>query len=91
VEQVSKPIIFSGVSVQAILAGAKTQTRRLLKPQPSAGVRQSVFVPSGFEDGHGREIRVPYRPGMLLWVRESWRFGSAPNDTPEEVALYGEK
>jgi len=67
-----KPIIFSTPMVQAILDGRKTQTRRAIKPQPSSGVRKSVFVKSGIEDGHGREIKPKYQPGDILWVRETW-------------------
>ena len=68
-----KPILFSTEMVMAILDGRKTQTRRPLKPQPSGGIRKSVFVESGVEDGHGREIKLPYRPGTGLWVRETWQ------------------
>ena len=67
-----RPIIFTAESVRALLSGAKTQTRRLVKPQPSAGVRRSPFVPSGLEDGHGRGIRIPWYVGDRLWVRETW-------------------
>lgn len=67
-----KPILFSTERVNAILDGRKTQTRRVIKPQPSSGIRKSVFVKSGLEDGHGREIKSRYQPGDILWVRETW-------------------
>ena len=84
-----KPILFSGEMVRAILDGRKTQTRRVIKPQPSAGVRRSVFVLSGLEDGHGRELRCPYgRPGDTLWVRETWASHKYMDDTkPSEFTV----
>lgn len=67
------PILFSKPMVEAILAGRKTQTRRIVKPQPHSGIRKSVFVKSGFEDGHGREMKFPYGEiGEVLWVRETF-------------------
>lgn len=68
-----RPILFSAPMVRAILAGTKTQTRRVVNPQPSAGVRGSPFAPSGVEDGHGRQIPWRYgEPPDQLWVRETW-------------------
>ena len=78
-----RPILFSAPMVRAILSGRKTQTRRLMKPQPHAGVRRSVFVRSGLEDGHGRELRCPHgAPGTRLWVREqfSYSYGTGVED-----------
>jgi len=65
-------IIFTGESVRTIRELRKTRTTRVIKPQPSAGVRSSPFVPSGIEDGHGRQFRPRYQPGKRYYVKETW-------------------
>lgn len=76
-----RPILFSAPMVRALLSGAKTQTRRVLKPQPElyAEGRWHVFGPGGGVAGV-RTDDVPYeavyfhriQPGDRLWVRETW-------------------
>ena len=56
-----RPIIFSGEMVRAVLADRKTQTRRVMRPQP--------YRDAGAERLHGERYGVP---GDLLWVRESY-------------------
>lgn len=82
-----RPILFSAPMVRAILAGTKTQTRRVVKPQPSGFVGgPGVTLTNGLPDPllpldetvepYGREIRCPYgQPGDRLWVRETWAYG----------------
>lgn len=81
-----RPIPFSAPMVRAILAGIKTQTRRVVKPQPEA---EHGGEPYWFVGGYrawiyrrttdllrkgGNVLPCPYgQPGDRLWVREAWK------------------
>lgn len=71
------PIIFSGPMLRALLDGRKTQTRRVLKPQPVAGVVAGLangeWAWASEATGHVcGMVRLRYATGDRLWVREAW-------------------
>lgn len=97
-----RPILFSAPMVRAILSGAKTQTRRVVKfPawMQDADGGQSPEIPhqfDGYQDmipvtaGHVESYcRCPYgKPGQRLWVRETWAPVSTFDPSPETGAFY---
>lgn len=82
-----RPIIFSGAMVRAILAGRKSQTRRVLKlqPIPFAVNDKGTLCDVGLMHVGGDRLprvtlgrvvtmqEVPFAVGDRLWVRETWR------------------
>ncbi len=78
-----RPILFSAPMVLAILAGQKTQTRRVMKPQPAPWIEEfgfSPLTPPGSIEGRGvhegqaasKFYPCPYgQVGDRLWVRET--------------------
>jgi len=73
-----RPILFSGPMVRAILAGHKTQTRRLVKvgdtiEERDDGTRWPYFTTWAHGDDGSPWAACPYgEPGDRLWVRETW-------------------
>ena len=85
-----RPFLFSSDMVLALLAGVKTQTRRLAKPRS----RNSLLHPATWSDSYildpgNRDWLLrdaAARPGDRAWVRETWRMvGDAPVSSLEST------
>lgn len=69
----SYPILFSGAMVRAILNGSKTQTRRVVNPQPWLENGFIYWTGNTFTYDITKGEHCPYgRPGDRLWVKETW-------------------
>lgn len=74
-----RPILFSAPMIRAILEGRKTQTRRIVSPQPPethvlCGVNDLFWVEGKDEPGGCPEFKCPHGvPDQRLWVRETFQ------------------
>lgn len=92
-----KPILFSAPVIRAILSGNKTQTRRIVKPQPDENGLTNWFsrkpnldfVESergwygDTPDGESRKWLPRWLPDDILWVRETWAYTRNTNQMPD--------
>lgn len=96
---IERPILFNGEMVRAILDGRKTQTRRVMKPQPPIGSDGVLFNPTSYDPDygfyfkpHGGKYKCPYGiPGDRLWVRETWREGYTPTKYSPGIIYQADK
>ena len=84
---IQKPILFSTKMVQALLAGNKTMTRRIVKniPEGISDKHLKIMV-NGHHALHG-SIRPYCKKGDLLWVRETWSKNTGSFFTGDEQTI----
>ncbi|EIW9592270.1 hypothetical protein E5D08_18400 [Klebsiella pneumoniae] len=94
-------MIFNGEMVRAILDGRKTQTRRIMAPQPADDIERGIFPnpeaigwKSSLRHKHGSTTAhfCPYgKPGDRIWVREAFRVHSRATDVATLVYKASER
>lgn len=77
-----KPILFNTEMVKAIIDDLKTVTRRVVKPQPPDNDPHNScfnYIENGIAHFGMRNrtphlVKLPYSPGDVLYVRETWQY-----------------
>lgn len=105
-EPIKKPILFSAPMVRAILEGRKTQTRRIVKPQPPSRYNWNQYDGSEWfwNDRQGDDDMMGWWPsyefgqkcpygkvGELLWVRETWRETGSAQMASGSIPKFGNR
>ncbi|MEW5250331.1 hypothetical protein [Microbulbifer discodermiae] len=101
-----RPIPYSAVMIRALRAGMKTNTRRMINPQPEMreGGQCRVRINGNWNLGPADfllrdampRFGCPYgQPGDRLWTREAWRTTAGldhlpPRDIPMDAPIWYE-
>lgn len=95
-----RPILFTWRIVRKILSGEKTNTRRIMNPQPvfdpafSGGwvwkTKRADTAIASINDGRYPEA-CPWAPGSRLWVRESFVVGQRMKGWKPELDEQGDE
>lgn len=88
-----KPILFNTEMVKAIIDDRKTVTRRIVKPQPPDNDPHNsclLYIENGIAHFGMRNrtphlVKLPYSPGDVLYVRETWAAWSPTYGTAPEI------
>lgn len=87
-----RPILFNCPMVRAVLDGSKTQTRRVMKPQPSNVINQLFIWKDNATPLDELLALCPYgQPGDRLWVRESFWGCDLPGHGERPCVVYDDE
>lgn len=94
------PMIFNSEMVRALLAGSKTQTRRIVKPQPNLVDQWFGWIVESTqkknegcagwitEQGDKLYAKPPCKSGDLIYVRETFAYQTGDDNEPLNPQVY---
>jgi len=103
--KIAKPILFNTETVKAILDGRKTQFRAVIKdfqysnPFPKYGLDKAPYFKHGkfkyevqieVDEAYEYELMPQYKKGDILYVRETWTYGTIACDFNEVSGTHEE-